>query len=190
MTPQLDLFSGADVPPLPPGFRYEPLLLASDEEEPLLAALRPLPFKEFEFHGFLGNRRVVSFGWKYDFSAQRARPAGPIPDFLLPLRDRGARFAGVEPEALEQVLVTEYTPGAAIGWHKDKAVFDEVIGVSLGAPATLRFRREVDGKWERRSLTLAPGSAYLIAGEARSEWEHSIPPVDALRYSITFRSIR
>jgi alkylated DNA repair dioxygenase AlkB len=132
----------------------------------------------------------VSFGWKYDFSAQRARPAEPIPDFLLPLRDRAARFAGVEPQALEQVLVTEYTPGAAIGWHKDKAVFDEVIGVSLGASATLRFRRETDGKWERRSLTLAPGSAYLIAGEARSEWEHSIPPVDALRYSITFRSIR
>ncbi len=90
MTPQLDFFSGADAPALPPGFRYEPLLLAVDEQDAMLAALRPLPFKEFEFHGFLGKRRVVSFGWKYDFSAQRARPAEPIPGFLLPLRDRAA----------------------------------------------------------------------------------------------------
>jgi len=86
--------------------------------------------------------------------------------------------------------VTEYSPGAAIGWHKDKAVFDEVVGVSLGAPCTFRLRRKAGAKWERRNLTLESGSAYVITGEARTDWEHSIPPVDALRYSVTFRSMR
>jgi alkylated DNA repair dioxygenase AlkB len=176
---------------LPSGFQYEPALVAPGEQASLLAQIEPLPFKEFEFHGFLGKRRVVSFGWKYDFSSQRARPTEPMPDFLLPLRDEAARFAALEPAALQQVLLTEYSPGAAIGWHKDKNVFDEVVGVSLGSAATFRFRRQTaDGKWERRGLTLAPGSAYLIAGESRTHWEHSIPAVDALRYSVTFRSMR
>jgi alkylated DNA repair dioxygenase AlkB len=113
-----------------------------------------------------------------------------MPDFLLPLRAEAAKFAGLEAHALEQVLITEYPPGATIGWHKDRAVFDEVVGVSLGSVCTMRFRREVEGSWERRNLPLAPGSAYLIAGPARSEWEHSIPPVEARRYSITLRSMR
>jgi alkylated DNA repair dioxygenase AlkB len=108
----------------------------------------------------------------------------------LPVRERAAAFAGVEPQKLQQALVTEYSSGAAIGWHKDKAVCDEVVGVSLAAPCTFRLRRKVGSKWERRSLTLEPGSAYLITGEARTDWEHSIPPVDALRYSVTFRSMR
>ncbi len=190
MTPQLPFFE-EPTPNMPHGFRYEPALLTPGEQASLVAQVAPLPFKEFEFHGFLGQRRVVSFGWKYDFSAQRARPTEPIPDFLLPLRERAARFASLEPEALQQVLLTEYSPGAAIGWHKDKKVFDEVVGVSLGSPATFRFRRQTsDGKWERRSLTLEPGSAYLIADESRTQWEHSIPAVDALRYSVTFRSMR
>jgi alkylated DNA repair dioxygenase AlkB len=109
----------------------------------------------------------------------------------LPVRDRAARFAGLDPAVLQQALVTEYSPGAAIGWHKDKGVFDDVVGISLGAPCTFRFRRALpDGKWERRNLVLEPGSSYLITGESRTEWEHSIPPVEALRYSITFRSMR
>jgi alkylated DNA repair dioxygenase AlkB len=133
---------------------------------------------------------VVSFGWKYDFSAERVRKIDPIPEVLFPLRERAGTFAGLEPRALEQVLVTEYTPGAAIGWHKDKAVFDQVVGVSLGSACTMRFRKEAGSKWERINVRLDPGSAYLIAGPARTEWEHSIPPVTALRYSVTFRSMR
>jgi alkylated DNA repair dioxygenase AlkB len=190
MTAQLDLFAGAPAPDLPAGFRYEPALLKGAEQEALLAALARLPFKEFEFHGFLGKRRVVSFGWKYDFSIEKIRKIEDIPEFLLPLRERAAAFAGIDPQKLQQALVTEYSPGAAIGWHKDKAVFDEVVGISLGAPCTFRLRREVAGKWERRNLTLEPGSAYLITGWVRTDWEHSIPPVDSLRYSVTFRSMR
>jgi alkylated DNA repair dioxygenase AlkB len=190
MTAQFDLFTRAPLPDLPAGFRYEPALLSVDEQAALTAAIAPLPFKEFEFHGFLGKRRVVSFGWKYDFAVEKVRRIEDVPEFLLPLRALAAAFAGVDPQKLQQALVTEYSPGAAIGWHKDKAVFDEVVGVSLGAPCTFRLRRKAGSKWERRNVTLEPGSAYLIAGEARVDWEHSIPPVDALRYSVTFRSMR
>lgn len=186
---QPDLF-GEPFPHLPPGLRYQPGLIGADEADRLTQELAQLPFKAFEFHGFTGKRRVVSFGWKYDFATERVERIEEMPALLLPLREKAAAFAGLEPAAFEQALVTEYQPGAAIGWHRDKAVFDEVIGVSLGAPATLRFRRKAGTKWERRNLTLEPGSAYLIAGEARTQWEHSIPPVEALRYSVTFRSMR
>jgi len=178
-------------PDLPPGLRYEPALIDAGSAARFEQHIVPLPFVEFQFHGFTGKRRVVSFGWKYDFAAARLMPAEPIPDWMLPLREQAAAFAGLESAALEQVLVTEYQPGAAIGWHKDKAVFDEVVGVSFGAACIMRFRRLVPGgRWERRNVTLQPGSAYLIAGEARSKWEHSIPPVEQLRYSVTFRSMR
>src|SRR5688572_24721279 len=174
----------------PEGLRYQSALISSGDENALVERVRELPFKEFEFHGFLGKRRVVSFGWKYDFAVEKVRRIDAIPDFLLPLRDRAATFAGMDPAVLQQALVTEYSPGAAIGWHKDKAVFDEVVGISLGALCTFRLRRKVGSTWERRNLTLEPGSAYIITGEARTDWEHSIPPVDALRYSVTFRSMR
>ena len=192
MTEQLDFFAAtqAPVPNLPSGFRYQRELLTPAEQDALVTAIAPLPFKEFEFHGFLGKRRVVSFGWKYDFAVEEVRQIEGIPDFLMPLRSRAAAFAGMDPDVLQQALVTEYSPGAAIGWHKDKAVFDEVVGVSLGAPCTFRLRRKAGAKWERRNLTLESGSAYVITGEARTDWEHSIPPVDALRYSVTFRSMR
>jgi alkylated DNA repair dioxygenase AlkB len=135
--------------------------------------------------------RVVSFGWHYDFSARHLRKADDIPDFLLALRPAAAAFAGLEPEELRHVLVTKYGPGAGIGWHRDKEVFGEVIGVSLLSPCVLRLRRKVGGKkWERANVEAEPRSAYLLSGPSRSEWEHSIPAVDALRYSITFRNLR
>ena len=172
------------------GFRYKSALIGSTEEDALVARLRELPFRKFEFHGYLGKRRVVSFGWQYDFSGGGAlRKADDIPEFLLPLRERAARFAELEPEALQHVLVTEYAPGAGIGWHRDKAVFGHVVGVSLLAPCVLRFRRKVDGKWERVNVPAEPRSAYSLSGPARFEWQHSILRVDALRYSITFRNV-
>jgi alkylated DNA repair dioxygenase AlkB len=186
---QHDLFPDLQMT-VPSGLKYEPELIARDIAASLVGLVAQLPFKEFEFHGFTGKRRVVSFGWKYDFSSHRLEKIGQVPDFLIPLRDRAARFAELDPDSLEQVLVTEYQPGAAIGWHKDKAVFDEVVGVSLGAPCTMRFRRSVGGQWERRSIELEPGSAYLISGESRTDWEHSIAPVARLRYSVTFRSMK
>ena len=188
MDNQLSLLEGARQ--LPDGFRYQPSLVSPGEEDALLRDLRALPFKNFEFHGHLGKRRVVFFGWRYDFNQGGLQHADPIPSFLLPLRDKAATFAKVEAERLQHVLVTEYDVGAAIGWHRDKAVFGDVIGISFLAPCVFRLRRKLGTKWERASLTVEPRSVYLLRGPSRTEWEHSIPAVHALRYSITFRSMR
>lgn len=195
ITSQMDIFGNPqegppDSPAFPPGFRYRPDLIGPDTEAALLAEFATLPFREFEFHGYTGKRRVVSFGRHFDFSTQRLVGAHDIPGFLLPLRDDAAAFAELPAESLQHVLVTEYAAGAGIGWHRDKAVFDEVIGVSLLAPCTFRLRREVDGRWERVNLVAQPRSAYLLSGLSRTLWEHSIPPVNALRYSVTFRNLR
>src|SRR5688572_19284660 len=176
-------------PALPEGFKYQAEVISADEERQLVRQIEPLPFAEFEFHGHVGNRRVVSFGWRYDFNYRELQKANDIPQFLLSLRERAARFADLKPEDFQHVLVTEYRPGAAIGWHRDKAVFGRVVGISLLSPCRFRLRRRVGPKWERASLTLEPRSAYLLRGPSRTEWEHSIPAVDALRYSITFRSL-
>ena len=124
------------------GFRYRPALIGPDDEATLVSRLRELPFREFDFHGYKGKRRVVSFGWQYDFSGQQLRKADDIPEFLLGVRALAASFAGLEPAALQYALVTEYVPGAGIGWHRDRAVFGQVIGISLLSPCVLRFRRE------------------------------------------------
>lgn len=196
MTSQLDIFGMAGdtrkpAAGLPEGFRYQPNLIGPADEHALLACVQELPFREVEFHGYTGRRRVVSFGWRYDFSGRQLLKADDIPDFLLTLRPAAAAFAGMEPEALQHVLVTEYGPGAGIGWHRDKSVFGETVGVSLLSPCVLRLRRKVgERKWERTYLTAEPRSAYLLSGPARADWEHSIPPMDAPRYSITFRNLR
>lgn len=180
-----------DSPPeLPEGMRYAEDLLGPADEAALAGRLAELPLRAFAFHGFEGRRRTHSFGWRYVFDGSGLQAAEPIPDWLQPLRDKAALWAGLEPERIEHVLVTEYEPGAAIGWHRDRSVFDDVIGVSLLSPARLRFRRKSGAKWERRALVVAPRSAYLLTGPARSEWEHSIPPAEALRYSITFRTMK
>ena len=190
---QIDLF-GAPAEPaepkLPEGFRYERDVITPDEEARVLEQVRALPFKEFEFHGWVGKRRTVSFGWHYDFAGARLRKADDMPDFLRALREHAARFAGMEPERLQHVLVTEYGEGAGIGWHKDKHVFGEIVGISLLSPATFRLRRQAGEGWERVNLVAEPRSAYLLSGPSRTEWEHSIPGVDALRYSITYRNLR
>lgn len=188
MDDQLKLFGAP--PRLPEGFRYEPEVVTPEEEQDLLRHVRELSFKNFQFHGYVGKRRVVSYGWRYDFNERELREAEEIPPFLLPLRERAAGFAGIEAEQLRQTLVTEYEAGAAIGWHRDKAVFGDVIGISLLAPCIFRLRRKVGPAWDRVSLTAEPRSAYLLRGPSRSEWEHSIPAVDSLRYSITFRSMQ
>ena len=172
------------------GFRYQLDLLDHSEEAALIPRLSTLPFRDFEFHGYTGKRRVVSFGWKYDFSSAALRQADEIPDFLLPLRARAASFANLAAEAFPHALVTEYGPGAGIGWHRDKAVFGEVVGISLLASCVLRFRRKDDRKWEHVNVLTERCSAYHLSGPARTEWQHSILRVDELRYSITFRTMR
>ncbi|HEX5807023.1 MAG TPA: alpha-ketoglutarate-dependent dioxygenase AlkB [Anaerolineales bacterium] len=176
--------------PAPEGFRYQADVLSLEEEHALVERVSALPLKEFEFHGYIGKRRTISFGWHYDFGDSRLKQAQEMPEFLLPVRARAASFAGLTADDLPHVLVTEYGPGAAIGWHRDKGVFDEVVGISLLSPCNFRFRRKQGAAWERYSLTVEPRSAYLLSGESRTLWEHSIPGVDTLRYSITFRSLR
>jgi alkylated DNA repair dioxygenase AlkB len=188
MSSQLSLFQAK--PSLPEGFRYEAELWTPAEERTLVGELERLPFKEFAFHGFYGKRRVVSFVRQYDFDHAKLREAQPIAEFLLPIRERAAGLANLDPRLFEHVLVTEYTPGAAIGWHKDRPVFDDVIGISLLSPCTFRFRKKVGTGWQRISIELAPRSAYLMRGPSRREWEHSIPGVEALRYSLTFRNFK
>lgn len=184
---QTDLF--ASPPELPAGLNYAPGLIDQEEEQALVRRFGELEFRAFEFRGFLGKRRVVSFGARYDFGAARLKPAPPLPDWLLPLRTRAAAFAGLEETAFEHTMITEYAPGAPIGWHRDRPEFDVVVGVSLLSPCTFRLRRRSGAGWERRSFVAQPRSAYVLSGPARREWEHSIPAVEALRYSITFRTL-
>jgi alkylated DNA repair dioxygenase AlkB len=174
---------------LPRGLRYRAELLAPDEEATLVSMLQRLPFREFEFHGFLGKRRVLSFGWRYDFNGGGLQKAEAIPAILRPMRARAAAFAELPASSLAQVLLTEYRPGAAIGWHKDRSVFGDVVGISLLSAATLRMRCKSGRGWRRALLKLQPRSAYLLRGPVREQWEHSIPAVDQLRYSITFRTL-
>lgn len=188
MPDQLSMFASEAA--YPDGFRYASDVISRDDEQSIVEHVRALPFREFEFHGFVGKRRVVSFGWRYEFATESLREADPMPSWLLPLRDRAGDFAGIAPDTLVYALVTEYASGAAIGWHRDKDIFGDVIGISLVAPCTFRLRRKAGARWERISLVVAPRSAYLMRGPSRTEWEHSIPAVDALRYSITFRSMR
>ncbi len=176
--------------PLPEGFDYRPGFLSREEEQDLVSDIAGLPFREFEFQGYLGKRRVVSFGWQYVFDGSGLRKAEDMPEFLLPLRARAAAFAGLPAEELQHVLLTEYRPGAAIGWHKDRSVFGETVGISLLSPCRFRFRRKNGSKWDRAALIAEPRSAYLLQGASRTEWEHSIPALEALRYSITFRNLR
>ena len=192
MTAQLALFDDAPAPAaaeMPEGFAYAPELVTADDEARLVAAFAALPLKPFEFHGFEGKRRVVSFGWRYVFDGSGLTRADDVPDFLLPLRERAAAFAGLPAEALPHAMITEYAAGAAIGWHRDRPDFGEVVGVSLVSPCTFRLRRREGERWLRRSLTLAPRSAYVLRGPVRSDWQHSIPAVAALRYSVTFRTL-
>jgi alkylated DNA repair dioxygenase AlkB len=176
--------------PLVAGLDYRPDFIGKSEEQALINHLAEIELAPFRFHGWLGNRKTKSFGWRYDFDDSSFSPAGPIPDWLLPLREKAAGFAGVEAGDFVHVLLAQYDPGAGIGWHRDRDVFDKVVGVSLGTPAVLRFRRRDNGGgFTRASLEVEPRSAYLLSGEVRHEWEHRIVPGDQLRFSITLRTL-
>jgi DNA oxidative demethylase len=153
-------------------------------------SVQGLEFSAVEMHGQVARRRVSHFGWSYGYSTTQIAPAAALPDFLLPLRTRAAGLARVEPDALVEVILTEYPPGAPIGWHRDAPHFGDVVGVSLLGACRFKFRRGKGSDalvWE---MVLPPGSAYVLRGSARWTWQHSIPPVKTLRYSVTFRTLR
>ncbi|HWR17205.1 MAG TPA: alpha-ketoglutarate-dependent dioxygenase AlkB [Terriglobales bacterium] len=174
---------------LPAGFRYQPEFLSVEEEADLQKCFKQLTFRAFEFQGHTAKRRIADFGWEYDFSSRRAIETKPLPEFLFPIQERAAIFAGVPERELVETLVTEYPPGAPIGWHRDVPQFEDVIGVSLGSACRMRFKpHRQKGKlvW----ITLEPRSIYLMRGPVRWQFQHSIPAVEAHRYSITFRTLR
>lgn len=189
MPAQPDLFDPSPAPALPPGLSCVPDILTAAEEAALLGHLAEIALTPFRFQGWLGKRETASFGWQYDFEDASFAPTAPIPDYLLPLRTRTAHFAGLRQDDLVQVLVTRYDPGAGIGWHRDRPVFDHVVGISLGNDATLRLRRRTPAGFDRAALPLPPRSVYLLTGEARYQWEHSIAAMPVPRWSITFRSL-
>ena len=186
MTAQADLFAR---PPLVAGLDFAEDLVDAAEETALIAAIGTIELQPFRFQGWIGKRLTASFGWRYDFEDASFSQTLPIPGWLQPMRASAARFAGLDADDLVQVLVTRYDPGAGIGWHRDRPLFEHVVGVSLGAPAVLRLRRRVERGFERRSLPLPARSAYHLSGEARHGWEHGIAPIGATRWSITFRSL-
>jgi alkylated DNA repair dioxygenase AlkB len=189
MTAQLALFE-APAPAGPQGFAYRSELITPQEETALAARFASLPFKPYEFRGYLGARRTVAYGWRYADDGKAIVEVDAIPDFLLEVRAKAAAFAGLAPDDLAQALVIDYPPGAPIGWHRDRPAFGQVLGVSLLTPAPLRLRLErPEGGWDRVTQVLQPRSAYLLGGPARHRWQHSIPPLDAQRYSITFRTL-
>jgi alkylated DNA repair dioxygenase AlkB len=192
MATQNALFPGLESKPqqlAPEGFRYEDDIISEAEEAALVASLARLDLKPFEFHGHLGNRRVASFGLRYDYARRSVETADQFPSFLADLLKKVAKFAGRRVDEFRQSGVNQYPPGAGIGWHKDKSQFGVIVGVSLLAPATMRFRRKEGNRWVRMSQRVLPRSVYILEGEARTMWEHSIPPMDALRYSLTFRTL-
>ena len=189
MAAQIDLFGAAPSADVPPGLSYVADFITPEEERALIAALSGIAVTPFRFQGWLGKRLTASFGWRYDFDDASFGPTEPIPDFLLPLRDRAAGFAELAGADLVQALVVRYDPGAGIGWHRDRPVFEHVIGISLEAPAILRLRRRRGKGFDRAALPIAPRSLYHLSGEARHGWEHSIVALDVRRWSVTFRSL-
>ena len=175
--------------PLIAGLRYREDVISATEERSLIGQLGGLDLAPFRFHGWLGNRKTQSFGWRYDFDDASFNPTEPIPDWLQPVRESAAAFAGLTADDFVHVLLARYDPGAGIGWHRDRDVFDKVVGISLNAPATLRFRQRTPTGFRRANVDVAPRSAYLLSGEARHDWEHSISPGQSLRFSITFRTL-
>ena len=184
----------ADLPAaLPEGAAYEDDFISREEEAQLLACIAQLPLQEAQYKQYTARRRVASFGGVFDYDTLELKPAGELPGELAWLRVRAARWLGVAPGDFTHALVAEYRPGTPLGWHRDVPQFECVVGISLATPARLRFRPYPPDRPRREdivTLEVQPRSVYKLTGAARWDWQHSVPPVDALRYSVTFRTPR
>jgi alkylated DNA repair dioxygenase AlkB len=174
----------------PAGLHYQSEFIGVLEETDPIRRIQTLPLHPFQFGAFEGKRRVVSFGWRYDYSERRLEKGDPAPTWLLLLAHRIEEFAGLPDSSISQILCTEYPVGSGIGWHRDRPHFEDVFGLSLASACTLRLRRKVGEAWERYALNIEPRSLYMMRSEARHVWEHSISPLDIVRYSITFRTMK
>jgi alkylated DNA repair protein (DNA oxidative demethylase) len=173
------------------GLTYLEDFVSSEEERELLGLIEPLDFREIEMRGQTAKRTVRHFGLGYDYDRAELVPVEPLPEGLEWLRERSAALIERDPADLVQILVSRYPEGAGIGWHRDAPMFgSRIVGVSLGAPARMRFQRTVKGEREVDAIELAPRSAYVLSGKARWSWQHSIPPAKELRYSVTFRTLK
>lgn len=177
---------------LPEGWEYAPDFISAAEEAQLLQVFATLPFQAAQYKEWQAQRRIVSYGGRYDFSRNELDPAPPIPDFLVSLRARAAAWADLPATRLTHASISEYPIAAALGWHRDVHAFEEVVGISLLGLARMRFRPYPPVKPARTRFTidLEPRSVYLLRGNVRWRWQHAVSPVKALRYSITFRSRR
>jgi alkylated DNA repair dioxygenase AlkB len=185
---QLALFDDQEAGPH--GLRYAREFISAACEQDLITGISALPLKPFQFGAFEGHRRVKPFGFRYDYTLQKLQPSEPVPQWLETIAHAVELFGELAPGSVRQVLCTDYDVGVGIGWHRDKPHFDKVFGISLGSACRLRFRRRDGDKWERFTLDAEPRSIYLMDGEARRDWEHSIPPVAQRRWSITFRTMQ
>jgi alkylated DNA repair dioxygenase AlkB len=185
---QLALFAEPNAGP--EGLRYQPEFVSRTAEAELIGHILELPLQPFQFGAYEGKRRVASFGFRYDYTARRLQEAEPLPAWLTSTIQSVEKFGDLPPGSVRQVLCTEYEVGVGIGWHRDKPHFEEIFGLSLGASCKFRFRRPAGDKWKRFTLTAEPRSLYMMGGESRQIWQHSIPAVEQRRYSITFRTMK
>ena len=174
----------------PAGWRHLPDHLTGAQEGELLDRLAVLDYGEVRLHGQVARRVVRHYGMDYDFESARVHPGEPVPDWLQPARAQAAELIERTPEDLAEVLVTRYPPGATIGWHRDAPPFGDVVGLSLASACEMRFQRGTGEGRRVFQVELAPRSAYVLTGPARTAWQHSIPAVAAERYSLTFRTLR
>jgi alkylated DNA repair protein (DNA oxidative demethylase) len=175
---------------LPSGFLYFPEIISAEDERRLMVVIGGLDFEAVVMRGYTAKRRTIHYGVRYSYDTRRPAAGPPMPEFLQPLRQTLALAADVDASAFTEALVTEYAPGSTIGWHRDAPAFGPtVLGLSLGSACRMRFRLIADHD-QRASIVMQPRSAYALTAESRRDWQHSIPAVDALRYSVTFRSLR
>jgi DNA oxidative demethylase len=168
-----------------PGLRFATEVLTPPEEVALIELIEGagLSYSAYDPDNPRSSR---SFGWKYDFLNDTFVPCDQIPEGFDAIAAKAAALAGLDPQGFAECLLNRYEPGAIIQPHLAKPVWEHVVGISLGAAATMVFRHPESG--EERPLQLPARSMYLLADDARYVWQHSLPPMQGTRYSITFRS--